>query len=216
MGAFVPVGGSLLQKKLLDVAMNAATSLDQLLHLGTLGITKSPDQIAAEYTISRITNDVERAMDINRWAFWSGLISQEDALQNYAYLWHILVVTSQQYAQISAAQAARLLSDRDCGGQFGNLWRGVFRDEIVNAPLDHLQNGYVVPEWQWDWGAEKLKYGDAPSEIRTPNPLPTPGQIATFEGTGAGQGIASSGAFSLLKWAGLGWLAWKLIWKLIR
>jgi len=181
---------------------------------------KSDAQKSAEYEMSRMTNEIEHAMDVNSMAFRAGLISQRDALTNYEYLWSLLLSMRDEVMSISPAQATRLIRDRDYGGTYGWLWRGTFRDQRILGTGDpswddgYLVNGYTVPGTpiHWPWSGT-LKYGDAPVTIRLPEPLPDPSEAGNIVPT-AGFGTFSAG--NPLLWIGafigLWWLKpWKLI-----
>jgi hypothetical protein len=200
----IPPGGTEALSKMFS---EGAMKLFQagMAKLTELASGKSAQQKEAEYWLSSMTNEIEKSMDINRWCFWTGIISQQDALQNYEFLWGTLVATAEKVSSITSAQAMRTISDRDYGGPFANIWRGVFRDEIVQAPADHMSNGYIVPEWQWDDSqmGMKLKYGNAASTISTPVPLARPADIPSLAGTGAA-GVIGKALAGIPTWAKIG------------
>jgi len=154
--------------------------------IGAFG--KSEAQKAAEYELSAVTNEIEKAMDINSMAFRAGYLSRSTALYNYEYLWSLLVQTSQAAMAITPAQATRLLADRDYGGQFANIWRGVFRDDrILGVGPECLENDYVIPACQWDFDLGALKYGAEGTNLI---PLPSPAGITTPAGGSLTQSFA--------------------------
>jgi len=146
---------------------------------------KSPQQMSAEYELSRITNELEAAMDLNRFCFWTGLQSLNEALQNYTYLWGTLLDTAGQVGQISPAQAARAVSERDYGGRFAQEWRWQFRDqmteEIVKNPSHFTPDGqWVLPTWWWSW-PDRAKFTETAPTSRLlalePYPTETPAEL---------------------------------------
>jgi len=164
----------------ISLAVSAVSAIVPKL-IGVFG--KSEAQKAAEYELSAVTNEIEKAMDINSMAFRGGYLSRATALYNYDYLWSLLVQASQAAMAITPAQATRLLADRDYGGQFANIWRGVFRDDrILGVGVECLENDFVIPSCQWDFDLGDLKYG---AEGTTLIPLPSPTAVTTPAGTGA-------------------------------
>ena len=178
---FVPVVPSPEPVSLaISLAVSAVSAIVPKL-IGTFG--KSEAQKAAEYELSAVANEIEKALDINSMAFRGGYLARATALYNYDYLWSLLVQASQAAMAITPAQATRLLADRDYGGQFANIWRGVFRDDrILGVGGECLENDFVIPACQWDIDLGQLKYG---AEGTTLIPLPSPTTVTTPAGSGA-------------------------------
>ena len=146
---------------------------------------KSPQQISAEYTLGEITNNIESAMDLNRFCFWTGLQSLNEALQNYQYLWSTLVETAGQVGQLSPAQASRCISERDYGGIYAQEWRWQFRDQMIEEtqknPSHFTADGqWVLPTWWWSW-PERAKFTETAPTSRLlalePYPTETPAEL---------------------------------------
>jgi hypothetical protein len=190
----------------LSLAISAATSLLPKV-ISSLG--KSPTQKNAEYELSRMANEIEKAMDLNWRFFRAGYISQGFCLENYEYLWGLLVQSSQAAMSISPAQATRQITDRDYGGQFAPVWRGMFRDSFVISFEDYkLQNGYVLPDYQESFSTADLKYGAAGTGLIN---LPATTELATVAGSAGGL----SRLPAPIKLAGLGLLGF-LGWRFFR
>ena len=166
---------------LAQFTVGVSSFVGQFLSSVTSLVGKSTEQKSAEYALSAGTNEIEKGMDINSLAFRAGYISQSDALRNYDALWNALEYLAQETGKYSPAQASRTLTDRDYGGQFANIWRGVFRDDrIIGATQDMLSGfqGFVLPEYRWDVNAELFKYGIDANTFALPVRLPSPTQIS--------------------------------------
>jgi len=156
------------------------------------------------------TNSIDAAMDKNRWAFASGLIPAAEFDRNYAWLWNQLQSFATEIASAgsNAARdyAARMISDRQASGQFGNIWQGTYHTEMhaqLDAHLDAL--GYVQPEWQWPW-PEKSRFTEIPISLAAEG---MPAEVLTTLRTGltpgatGGPSIASAPGATLASFFGV-------------
>ena len=207
--AFVPIG---------TIAASNPEPISKMLMLATQvaltflpRIGKSADQIEAEYWLSSATNSIESAMVINRWAFWSGLIPVDGMLSNYNFLWAHLENAARQVRDITPAQAARTISDRDYGGKWAYVWRGFYRDDMTNIATNEswkLENGYLKAEWQKVWDDKARYAGIAP--IVNPEALPTPiGDPSN--GQGGIAGLLQGGIGKVVGYGALAYAAWRII-----
>jgi hypothetical protein len=138
---------------------------------------------------ARITNAIESAMDLNRWAFASGVIPHETFETNYRQLWGDLENAAQQISAYDGEYARRMLADRVPGGKFSSTWQGVLHDDLVRAFVNTGRldpYGYVLPQWQWPW-PEKTKYYEVPplDTFQIPN-HPEVGETAASGAAAAG------------------------------
>jgi hypothetical protein len=206
----MPLPLAFIGSKALQTGFSALTSF-------ALGGIKSQDQKDAEYYLSRTTNEIESAMDLNRFAVMTGLIPYDGFLMNYDALWNTLVYVSEQVGQISPDQGRRSLADRDYGGKFEQVWRFQFRDEVIQNYRNDpgcWQNGYRKRECWWTW-PERAKFTEtAPIAVDLPAPIPADEGGPTTEGElkrqiGSVTGGLDVGTAAL--WAGGAWVGWKLL-----
>ena len=166
------------------------------------------NNVAAKAYGSALTNQVEAAMDLNRFAFASGVIPVDAFEQNWRFLWSALKKGATEVSTVNADFARRMIADRSGSGQWAQWWQGTLHTtqlQKFSGKLDPY--GYVKFEFREPW-PERGKFTDTNPLQDLPTNLPSPGEIlsGTIPKTSTGQiETVTAGVFeSLLTPVGIG------------